>query len=671
MVTRGAWGAVAGAVLLAGPAAAAPSVSALVQIADLTNLSASPDGGHLLFRTERADLARNSYDLEWHSYDIEAGRLTDIGSAGSPIYKDPGLIDDSGPVWLDDKRSFAFRALVDGRIGIWRATVGAAGTSALVVVDADVESLSAGPDGATFSYQLSPSRDAIERAEKAEYDSGIQIDGSVDLAQNLYRGGSLGGRMATQRFIGYWFLRGGLLWQAPRQTYRYLVASGRQEALGSPQSLSGFQPPKPTDAGSARREDGSDAKAAWDGNAGTVTVRIGGGPATTCSDPQCRTRRVAWLAWRPGADALVLAFIDRNRRETLALWDVPRQQLRTIASGDGLLSGSRSSDAPCALTRRSAFCVSASAAGPPRLEQIDLDTGQRKILFDPNASLRGAYHPMVEQLDWTAPGGQAFHGTLLMPPATRTGPLPLFINYYKCDGFLRGGEGDAWPVPSLVDAGFAIACVNAAPFTGAQDAVATYRTGLDGVRSLVQLLGSRGLIDRRKVAMGGFSFGSEVATWVAMKSDILAALSITSAQYEAGAYWTDTLGAPDRAKMMRAAWHLGAPDETPARWKLVSPAANAAAIRAPILMQLPEQEARRIPELAARLASSPTPAELFAFPEEDHLVLQPRHRLAIYERNLDWFRYWLQDYSDPDPAKAAQYQRWGRLRARRSGSGAP
>jgi hypothetical protein len=45
-----------------------------------------------------------------------------------------------------------------------------------------------------------------------------------------------------------------------------------------------------------------------------------------------------------------------------------------------------------------------------------------------------------------------------------------------------------------------------------------------------------------------------------------------------------------------------------------------------------------------------------------HLKWQPAHRLAIYNRNLDWFRFWLQDIEDPDPAKAAQYAHWRVLR---------
>jgi hypothetical protein len=32
-------------------------------------------------------------------------------------------------------------------------------------------------------------------------------------------------------------------------------------------------------------------------------------------------------------------------------------------------------------------------------------------------------------------------------------------------------------------------------------------------------------------------------------------------------------------------------------------------------------------------------------------------------RNLDWFRFWLQSYEDPGDAKEEQYSRWHALRA--------
>jgi hypothetical protein len=75
-------------------------------------------------------------------------------------------------------------------------------------------------------------------------------------------------------------------------------------------------------------------------------------------------------------------------------------------------------------------------------------------------------------------------------------------------------------------------------------------------------------------------------------------------------------------------------------------------------MQLSEQEARYTLELRSRLSNSAIPFELYAFPDEAHIKVQPRHREAVYQRNLDWFRFWLQGEEDQDPEKGEQYRRW-------------
>jgi dipeptidyl aminopeptidase/acylaminoacyl peptidase len=171
-------------------------------------------------------------------------------------------------------------------------------------------------------------------------------------------------------------------------------------------------------------------------------------------------------------------------------------------------------------------------------------------------------------------------------------------------------------------------------------------------------------VDRSKVAMGGLSHGSEIALWVASHSDLLAAVSISSGQIEPVNYWAGSVPGSDQPYFLKKVWGLGSPEETPARWRLISTALNAERIQIPVLFQLPELEARRIPELYGRLVRSRTPTELFAFPDEAHIKVQPRHRLAVYDRNLDWFRYWLQDFRDPQADKSDQYRRWDLLRKR-------
>jgi hypothetical protein len=68
-------------------------------------------------------------------------------------------------------------------------------------------------------------------------------------------------------------------------------------------------------------------------------------------------------------------------------------------------------------------------------------------------------------------------------------------------------------------------------------------------------------------------------------------------------------------------------------------------------------------ELVREMSDAHRPFDAFVYHNERHLRWQPGHRMAIYNRNLDWFRFWLQDFVDPDAAKADQYDRWGKLRA--------
>jgi hypothetical protein len=56
---------------------------------------------------------------------------------------------------------------------------------------------------------------------------------------------------------------------------------------------------------------------------------------------------------------------------------------------------------------------------------------------------------------------------------------------------------------------------------------------------------------------------------------------------------------------------------------------------------------------------------MFLFPGDHHIKWQPAHRMAIYTRNIDWFNFWLRDAVDPAPEKAAQYDRWRRLKSQR------
>jgi hypothetical protein len=52
------------------------------------------------------------------------------------------------------------------------------------------------------------------------------------------------------------------------------------------------------------------------------------------------------------------------------------------------------------------------------------------------------------------------------------------------------------------------------------------------------------------------------------------------------------------------------------------------------------------------------PVEMIIFADEGHIKNQPKHRYEIYQRNLDWFNFWLQGKEDTASEKRQQYMRW-------------
>jgi len=56
------------------------------------------------------------------------------------------------------------------------------------------------------------------------------------------------------------------------------------------------------------------------------------------------------------------------------------------------------------------------------------------------------------------------------------------------------------------------------------------------------------------------------------------------------------------------------------------------------------------------------PVDLIMLKTDEHVLTNPAVRLASQGGSVDWFRFWLQDYEDPDPAKAGQNARWRELR---------
>jgi dipeptidyl aminopeptidase/acylaminoacyl peptidase len=671
-------------VVIAGPSPAVTiSPRRLLEVTDLSNPVISPDERYVAFRTEQALVARNTYDTAWYVQAL-SGKSPPlrVANGGVPLREyNGGLIVSSPATWSPDGKWIYYRALLDGRVSVWRAAADGSGAHEVTSDPADVRDFVLSSDGKTLMYSVGATRKAVIAAEESEYDHGIRIDDTVNISAGLFRSSKVDGRPTTQRFVGPWFAMDPLLTEVPDRwravdlatmTTRNLSASEQPMRPLTPADLSPDLPVAPTkialqsgDGRIAMLLPGHKDK----GLADSLYVELAMLPDKHASHPifctakLCRHKNITRIQWRPGSDEVVFTVADYDRTQSIYGWSVATGVVRPIVLSHGLVSGSqRYWDIPCALSTDTLVCVAAEADHPPRLEAIDTKSGQRRILFGPNRKLEEDIAATVpaKLIRWKDAQGREFTGQFFEARGTSAGhPPPLFVNFYKCYGFLRGGLGDEWPLATLAEDGISALCINAIP-EYRLDAAARYDQERAAVESVVKLLSGEGRIDRTRVGMGGLSYGSEATLWTLTHSDVVTAASVSGVSVTPTLYLLNSLRKAFRSQF-RQDWQLGSLEETPKRWREVSPAYQLDKIKAPILFQLPEQEYRMTLEYSLPLINGHQ-GDMYVFPDETHIKFQPRHKLAVYERNLDWFRFWLQGYEDPDPAKREQYVHWREMR---------
>lgn len=659
------------------------SSRSLTEVADISTPVVSPDGTRVAFRVEQASIERNTYDSVWYIQDMDgASPARRVADGGVPLRDTAGLSLPATAVWAPDGRWIYYRALMGGRIKVWRAATDGSKAVPITFDSADVRDFSLSADGQVLRYSIGASREEVVDAEQAEYDRGIRIEKGVPVGQNLFRSGNIEGRLATQRYTGLGADREALLGSVPDRWKAVMLTSGAVEMGGPPleasrQSTSSGLAREAADYWRSARESGGQRIALLTRSRGDGPVPVyspgielsvlpsaSAQKAVKCKAEECTDRAITNVQWRPGSDEVIFTVTDREEghAQSVARWNVNTGEVHPVATATGLINGGRDPNSACGVSSEALVCVAADARRPPRLERIDLNSGERKLLFDPNDRLA---HDMrkgvdVQFLRWTDAGGQVFTGQFFQARRTGGAAPPLFVTYYSCFGFVRGGLGDEWPMATLAQKGISALCINAAPFR--LDAVERFDQGLSAVESAIDLLASTDEIDRSKVGIGGLSFGTEVALWVAMKSDLLAAVSVSSVTVSPVYYLLNMLEGEGFTRALKEVWGLGAPEETPERWQALSPALNLEKIRAPVLFQVSEQEYLFALDSMLPLVRDGR-GDLYVFPNEPHQKFQPRHKLAVYERNLDWFRFWLQGHEDADPEKARQYLHWRGIEA--------
>ncbi|WP_368565569.1 Atxe2 family lasso peptide isopeptidase [Pseudoxanthomonas sp. UTMC 1351] len=672
------------AILAAGMGAAPADAIAprrLVEVADFSGVTMSHDGQRVAFRIEQASVERNTYDSVWYVQGMDGAPPLRVADGGTPLREQTGLAVPAPAVWSPDGRWIYYRALLDGRIDVWRAATDGSGAEPMTREPADVRAFSLSSDGRELIYRLSATREEVVAAEQGEYDQGIRIDRTVPLGQGVFRSGFVDGRLATQRLRDNEVIRHPLLADVPDRWRAVDLATGKRRDL-APRDI----PPAPLTAPDLAAHLTNAWILSQDPASGRIALLMRTGERNglrdrpgvqlsmlpgrsarvpvKCQAEACRGKTISAIQWRPSTDEVLFTVGDpgEGHAQSMHRWNVNTGDVQPVVRTRGLLNGGvRLLPSDCALSATLLACVIAEADRPPYLERIDIETGARQTLFDPNPALtKDMAETRVRLLRWTDAEGREFTGQFY--PAKRSGGNlpPLFVSYYWCKGFVRGGLGEELPFASFAENGISALCINLAP--NREDAVAQYEQGRAAVESAVALLASTGQIDRARVGMGGLSLGAEITMWTAMHSQILTAASVSSLGLSPLYYLLlSNFGEAFHSRLWMG-WQLGALDETPERWRKFSPVFNLDRIQAPVLMQLPEQEYIHSLDYAVPLMRKGM-ADMYVFPNEPHQKFQPRHKLAVYERNLDWFRFWLLGNEDTSPAKRPQYAHWRLMKA--------
>jgi dipeptidyl aminopeptidase/acylaminoacyl peptidase len=663
----------------------------LLEMRNLTGVSVSPKGDLVAVRVDQAHLDSNTETLTWYVVPVAggAGRFAcdagepNVGFFGVPVNVAAG--EWVMPVWAPDQRAIFYRALDHREVQIWRCTIAGAHAERVTDNPADVEKFALSPDGKTLYYQTGATRQAIIDAEQRELDRGTLLQPSGFTMFGVGRNVPINGRLAVGRFDWTRLDMGTLLSQAPRQIWAldlqtaetHLASAQEQASVEWPDrdgSLPGHRSVRFLQASSNGRW-----RVFLEPSASAHGARIEwmrpGSAAIPCTAAAC-TGDIRELAWSTRCSEVYFWREEGGNYRALYALSIPRGAVRQIMRTDEFLTGFGGEfyrPKPCPITRDIAVCIAERIASPPQLVALNLRSGQRTSLYDPNPDFEASRFGSTERLDITDGEGDRSFGYVVNPLGYRRGTrYPLIITQYRCPGFGRGGGGNEQPIHAYSARGFAVLCFDRPNLLDAAVAASqdikfrNTQMVLVSLEVAVAQLARQGLIDPERVGITGLSNGAQNTVYAISHSTRFAAASIAGDGVDPILYYLD--GGNAAMKPMEVTFGLPAasdPDADPL-WREFSAALRADRMDTPLLMQSAELEMPGAMQLYTSLIERNKPVEAIVYANEYHQKFQPRHRLAVYERNLDWFQFWLQGYEDPDPAKREQYVRWERMRNRRT-----
>jgi dipeptidyl aminopeptidase/acylaminoacyl peptidase len=288
-------------------------------------------------------------------------------------------------------------------------------------------------------------------------------------------------------------------------------------------------------------------------------------------------------------------------------------------------------------------------------------------IWNPNAGLDWAKIGPVELFEAVTDRNERVAGGLYLPPGynpTKRYPLVIQNHGFNSYEFVPSGVyPTSFAARELASVGIVVLQLKDCPERGSTD---EGDCQLRAYRTAIATLARRGLIDPDRVGIIGFSR----TCYYVLKALYAAGLSFRAASITDGidaGYWQYMMSADDGQNIVAgdAASLIGANPwgEGLRVWAALSPAFNTDKMTTPLqIVATNDYSLLSMWQAYAALRYQRKPVELVKLDTDEHVLTNPATRLMSQGGTVDWMRFWLQDYEDPDPAKTGQYTQWRAMR---------
>jgi predicted esterase len=311
--------------------------------------------------------------------------------------------------------------------------------------------------------------------------------------------------------------------------------------------------------------------------------------------------------------------------------------------------------------------IKQSLNDPPTLWASDAGGAASREVWDPNPQFKQLRFGKVTEYRWTDATGVDWIGGLVMPVGYVPGkryPLVLQLYVFHQAEFLTDGtEPTAFAARELASDGFVVLQIKKASNVFSD---ADAQMHLEAFRSAIRSLSDSGLVDPQKVGLVGFSQTAwHAENAIVHAPDLFAAATIADGMdYNYMQYMLFGPGPTvihEQMDRVRGGSPFGSAKEL---WFQQSLGFHLDRVKTPVRIEaINPASVLQEWELYSGLYMQHKPVDLIYFPDGTHVHERPLERYESQQGNIDWLRFWLQGYEDPDPHKRAEYERWEAMKA--------